>query len=97
MEVKGKNKRELPKKYKIQECLNNLTKSEYDEIVKKIPGIMGKCNTTVNNYKNIPEGSKEEIPYSVGLKYERIFELPSGGLLNTEIRCLTYKELTKKK
>lgn len=96
MKVTSKAKRGLPKKYKIEECLNNSTKLEYELIIKKIPLIIGKCNTTFNNYKNIPENSKEEIPYSVGLKLERIFRLPPGGLLRTEISCPTFEELTKK-
>jgi len=96
MKELSKSKKDIQKKYKIQELLDNMTKIDYDSAIKIIPGRIGKCTTTFNNYRNIPINSKEEIPYSVGLKLEQFFELSPGTLHNGNIHCPSYKELIEK-
>lgn len=88
-----KNKKTEQKKYKIQEILDNLPKKEHDIIVKKIPKEIGRCNSSFMQYKSILLGEKEELPYIIGIKIEKIFGLEPGTLYNGDITCRSYKEL----
>jgi len=84
------------KKYRIEDCLNNLTKREYDLVIKQIPKLIGKSYNTFNNYKNIRMSSREEIPYRIGILLEFFFELPPGGLYRYPIDGISYSELVRK-
>lgn len=81
------------KKYKLEECLNKLTYNEYRFARHALPKIIGKCHNTLNNYTNIPINSKEEIPYTIGIKLARFFGVEPGNFSNVEIDNLHYKEL----
>ncbi|MES2829329.1 MAG: hypothetical protein V4687_14300 [Bacteroidota bacterium] len=81
------------KKYKLEECLNKLTYNEYRFARQVLPKIIGKCHNTLNNYINIALNSKEEIPYTIGIKMERFFGLEAGKLSNTEIDNVYYADL----
>ncbi|MEJ2882410.1 hypothetical protein [Pedobacter sp. GR22-6] len=94
--VKAETNKETLKKYKIEDCLNDMTKREYDAIIKKIPKFIGKSGNTFNNYKNIRINSREEIPYKTGILLESLFQLPPGGLYRYPIKGASYKELIHK-
>lgn len=74
------------RKYKIEECLNNLNHQQYRFARRVLPKIIGKCQNTLNNYINIPMNSKEEIPYTVGVKLEQFFGLEPGELTNEKFQ-----------
>jgi hypothetical protein len=46
MKANIQNKELLPKKYRIEECIENLKKHEYHIVLKAIPGIIGKGMST---------------------------------------------------
>ncbi|MHA4895596.1 hypothetical protein ACXZ1K_12655 [Pedobacter sp. PWIIR3] len=81
------------KKYKLEESLNQLTYHEYRFARSVLPKIIGKCNNTLNNYANILLDSKEEIPYTIGIKLERFFGIEPGEFSNVKIDNVHYKEL----
>ncbi|MGY4386147.1 hypothetical protein ACVWYN_003197 [Pedobacter sp. UYP24] len=81
------------KKYKLEESLNKLTYNEYRFARSILPKIIGKCNNTLNNYSNILLDSKEEIPYTIGIKLERFFGLAPGELSNVKIDNSHFREL----
>ena len=72
-------------KYKIMECLEKLTVSEYRIIIKAIPKLIGRSNNTFWNYTKIDINSKMDIPYIVVVKLERLFKLEPGELINVSI------------
>lgn len=80
-------------KYKLQEIINNLTKSEYSRVIKLIPELIGKCMNTFNSYVRIPLNAKKEIPYVIVRKLEIFFGLEIGGLYNIKIDGSYYKDL----
>ncbi len=81
------------KKYKLEESLNKLTYNDYRFARSILPEIIGKCNNTLNNYSNILLDSKEEIPYTIGIKLERFFGIEPGQFSNVKIDNSHYKEL----
>ncbi len=88
--------KETIRKYKIQDCLDNMTKREYDRIIKMIPPLIGKSYNTFNNYKNIRLNDREEIPYRVGIILEYFFDLQPGGLYRYPIKSISYKDQLRK-
>nr|WP_121272363.1 hypothetical protein [Pedobacter schmidteae] len=70
----------LPKKYRIQECIDNLKRHEYRIVLKAIPIIIGKGTTTFYNYRDILIDDKEDIPFKIVRKLEILFGLENGGL-----------------
>lgn len=91
--VKTDRPEETVKKYRIEDCLQDMTKREYDIVIKQIPKLIGKSGNTFSNYKNIRINSKEEIPYKIGIILESFFQLPPGGLYRYPIKGISYKEL----
>ncbi|MNK03666.1 hypothetical protein D3C87_215160 [compost metagenome] len=95
MEENAQNKELLPKKYKIQECIENLKRSEYKIILKAIPGIIGKGLTTFYNYRDICIDDKEDIPFKIARKLEILFGLESGGLETKRTKGKHYLEIVE--
>jgi hypothetical protein len=81
------------KKYKLEESLNSLTHHEYRFARNVLPKIIGKCNNTLNNYINILSDSSEEIPYSVGLKFEQFFGIEHGCMSHAKVDEVHFKVL----
>ncbi|MFA4869063.1 MAG: hypothetical protein WC623_12730 [Pedobacter sp.] len=80
MKANIQNKELLPKKYRIEECIENLKKHEYHIVLKAIPGIIGKGMSTFYNYRDILIDDKLDIPYKIARKLEILFGLEYGGL-----------------
>jgi hypothetical protein len=87
------SKRKTPKKYIIEEFMDNTPKIEYDKMRKVIPKLIGKSMNTFNAYKNIPLDSKEELPNRIAILLEDFFGLPPRGISNIKISCQHYKEM----
>ncbi len=80
-------------KYKIHECMDNLTVRQYKFLTKMIPKIIDKSVNTFNNYRNLQMGDEGDIPYETVRKLEILFGLEPGGLLNYDIEGKSYKQL----
>jgi len=83
----------VKKKYRIQEMMEKLTKSEHAKLIKLIPKIIGKSINTFNNYSNIPLDVKKEIPHNIVIKLEILFGLPPYSLCNITTTGSHYKDL----
>ncbi|TDQ11330.1 hypothetical protein [Pedobacter metabolipauper] len=95
MKLSASERRKMPKKYKIEECLNRMNIREYKEARRILPGLIGKCINTLNNYRDILEDGNEEIPYGIGITLERFFGLETGKLSNIKIESRHYLEIFK--
>jgi hypothetical protein len=95
METNAQDKELLPKKYKIQECIENLRRNEYRIIIKAIPGIIGKGATTFHNYRDILIDDKEDIPFKIVRKLEILFGLESGELETKKTRGEHYSQIVE--
>jgi hypothetical protein len=80
MKTSAQNREEMVKKYRIQECIDNLKRSEYKIVIRTVPRIIGKGLTTFYNYRDILIEEKEDIPYKIARKLEVLFGLEAGGL-----------------
>lgn len=83
----------VKKKYRIEEMMNQLTKTEHAKIIKLIPKLIGKSINTFSSYIRIPADAKTEIPHDIVVKLEILFGLPPNGLRNIAITGLHYKDL----
>ncbi len=92
MKTTIQNKGLLPKKYRIEECIDNLKKHEYSIVIKAIPRIIGKGMSTFYNYRDILIDDKLDIPYKIARKLEILFGLEYGGL---ETKKTTGKHYTQ--
>ncbi len=72
----------LTKKYKLDENLNKLSYVRYQQAVRELPGLLGKCKNTVNNYRNLTLGNKTSMPYEVGIRIEKYLGIEPGSLSN---------------
>lgn len=84
---------EDPKKYKINDYLNQLNVKEYRMAVQIIPKILGVSLNTFHNYRNILWNSTQDIPYEKVVMFEQLFEMRSGELINNEISVKKLKDL----
>lgn len=82
-------------KYKIKEHLDRIPNCEYDQILSRIPGLIGKCANTMKTYIQLPLDSKTDIPYSAMLVFEDILNIPARELCNFPVRKISYEELLK--
>ncbi|SMD12595.1 hypothetical protein [Pedobacter nyackensis] len=87
------NKELLPKKYKIQECIDNLKKNEYRIVLRSIPNIIGKGISTFYNYRDILIDDKEDIPFKIARKLEILFGLENGGLETKKTKGKHYLQI----
>lgn len=78
------------KKYKIEDCLENLTMKEYKKVVAIIPTVINKSINTFWNYSKIEENSEQDIPYCVVIVLERFFKLSPGEMCNIKIEVQEY-------
>lgn len=72
-------------KYKIMECLEKLTVSEYRIAIKVLPKLIGKSQNTFWNYVHVDADSKMDLPYTVVVTLEKFFKLQPGELINEPI------------
>ena len=84
------------KKYKINECLEQLTVKEHRIAMKIIPGLLNVANNTFHNYRNIGLGEKQDIPYEKVKLMEILFDLKPGGLQNFDITGVNLKTMISK-
>lgn len=89
------NKELLPKKYRIQECIDNLKRQEYQIVIKAIPHIIGKGMSTFYNYRDILIDDKLDIPYKIARKLEILFGLEYGGLETKKTTGKHYKQIVE--
>jgi hypothetical protein len=82
-------------KYKIMQCLEQLTVSEYRIAVKILPKLIGKSHNTFWNYTRVQTGSKMDLPYTVVVILEKFFKLQPGELSNEQIDSPGYDELIR--
>lgn len=85
----------LPKKYKIEECIDNLKRHEYRIVLKEIPGIIGKGMTTFYNYRDILIDDQLDIPFKIARKLEILFGLEYGGLETEKTEGKHYSEIVE--
>lgn len=85
----------LPKKYKIEECIDNLKRHEYRIVLKAIPGIIGKGMTTFYNYRDILIDDQLDIPFKIARKLEILFGLENGGLETSKTEGKHYREIVE--
>jgi len=83
-------------KYKIGAYLLSLTVAEYKLALHLIPKILGISLNTLHNYRNIARDAKQDIPYTIVVKFELLFEMDPGTLFNGEIKQLPLKSLLKR-
>lgn len=95
MRASVQHKELLPKKYRIQECIDNLKKHEYNIVLKAIPGIIGKGMSTFYNYRDILIDDQLDIPYKIARKLEILFGLEYGGLETTKTTGQHYKQIVE--
>lgn len=93
MKANRESKALLPKKYKIEECIDNLKRHEYRIVLKAIPGIIGKGMTTFYNYRDILIDDQLDIPYKTARKLEILFGLENGGLETKKTEGKHYSEI----
>lgn len=84
---------EDPKKYKINDYLNQLNVREYRMAVQIIPKILGVSLNTFHNYRNILWNSTQDIPYEKVVMFEQLFDMRSGELINNSISVKKLKDL----
>lgn len=84
---------EDPKKYKINDYLNQLNVREYRMAVQIIPKILGVSLNTFHNYRNILWNSTQDIPYEKVVMFEQLFDMRSGELINNLISVKKLKDL----
>lgn len=85
----------LPKKYKIEECIDNLKRHEYRIVLKEIPKIIGKGMTTFYNYRDILIDDQLDIPYKIVRQLEILFGLEYGGLETKKTKGKHYSEIVE--
>ena len=95
MKETTQNKELLPKKYKIEECIDNLKRHEYRIVLKAIPRIIGKGMSTFYNYRDILIDDKLDIPYQIARKLEVLFGLECGGLETKKTVGKHYTEIVE--
>jgi hypothetical protein len=95
MKTNAQNKEGMVKKYRIQECIDNLKRSEYRIVLKSIPGIIGKGITTFYNYRDILIDDREDIPYKTARRLEILFGLEAGGLENKKTEGRHYSQIVQ--
>lgn len=95
MKASTQNKDLLPKKYRIQECVDNLKRHEYQIVLKAIPRIIGKGMSTFYNYRDILIDDKLDIPYKIVRKLEVLFGLEYGGLETKKTVGKHYTEIVE--
>ena len=83
-------------KYKIMECLEKLTVSEYRLAIKLLPKMIGRSQNTFWNYVKIKSTDKADIPYTVVVALEKFFGLIPGELINIEISAEHVSELIRR-
>ena len=71
------------RKYKLDDLLKDLPYVKYTLALKELPGRIGKCRNTLNNYRKIAYDSKETIPYEAGIALEKYFGIEPGTLSNS--------------
>lgn len=80
-------------KYKIMECLEKLTVSEYRIAIKVLPKLIGKSHNTFWNYVHIKADSKMDLPYTVVVTLEQFFKLQPGELINLPVKSPSLDEV----
>lgn len=93
METNAQKTEGTIKKYKIEECIDNLKRKEYKIVLKSIPGIIGKGMTTFYNYRDLCIEDKEDIPYKIARKLEILFGLEAGELENVKTEGKHYSQI----
>ena len=84
------------RKYKINECLLSKPIGEHRSAVKIIPRLLGISLNTFHNYRNILLNDEQDIPHELVVRFEQLFELQPGLLLNKRIKVQPLRELLKK-
>lgn len=84
---------ESPKKYKINDYLNQLNIKEYRQAVQIIPKILGVSLNTFHNYRNILWNSTQDIPYEKVVMFEQLFDMKPGELSNQTIAVKRLRDL----
>ncbi|MNL12866.1 hypothetical protein D3C87_1337470 [compost metagenome] len=93
MKTNAQKKEGMIKKYRIEECIDNLKRKEYKIVLKSIPGIIGKGMTTFYNYRDLCIADKEDIPYKIARKLEILFGLEAGELENVKTEGKHYSQI----
>lgn len=95
MKPNAQSKDLMPKKYKIQECIDNLKRHEYRIVLRAIPGIIGKGMTTFYNYRDILIDDQLDIPFKIARKLEILFGLENGELETEKTEGKHYREIVE--
>ena len=95
MKTSPQDKELLPKKYRIEECIDNLKRHEYRIILKEIPRIIGKGMSTFYNYRDISIDDQLDIPYKTVRKLEILFGLEYGELETKKTAGKHYTEIVE--
>jgi len=81
-------------KYKIHECLEELSMKNYKIATKNMPSMIKKSMNTFWNYANIKfDDKKTDIPYCTVLHLEILFGLEHGKLLNAPVEAKSLAEI----
>ena len=94
--IKQRIKDNEPRKYKINECLLKKPIDEHRYAVRVIPKLLGISLNTFHNYRNILWNDTQDIPHEIVTKFEQLFELHCGTLLNKKVKMPTLTELLDK-
>ena len=90
--------KQVLKKYKIDECLGQLTIKEYKIAIKLIPEILDIAVSTFQSYRNMQLGDKQDIPYEKVKSLEILFNIQPGTLQNfvvtgSSLKSILYKDI----
>lgn len=83
------------RKYKINDCLLKKPIGEHRLAVRTIPKLLGISLNTFHNYRNILLNDEQDIPHETVVRFEQLFELQKGSLLNKAIKTPPLRELFK--
>jgi len=83
------------KKYKIEDCMDNLNFKTYQVVNRLLPKLLGVSHNTINNYKKMKIEDKKDIPYCSVRKLELLFDLKPGELLNQKIEGKSYTQILR--
>ncbi|RFZ84793.1 hypothetical protein DYU05_04075 [Mucilaginibacter terrenus] len=73
------------KKYRINEALDKLPIKKHKQALHILPALLGVSQATLNNYRAMEVGDKQDIPHTAVLKLERFFDLQAGELRNFDV------------
>ena len=84
------------KKYRIDELLKSLSIAEHQKALRVIPAEIEVSSATFQNYRKIKVTDAQDIPHEKVVALEKIFNIPAGSLLNTDVQARPLSKIKEK-